>query len=170
MILMSNRPDLNDTYFLEYSDRGMKKWMTAFALGELTAAISKGKAESMKNIPRLPQQNLTYIERCLERSIKQNKVLEIQLNTRDHLGRVKDHVVGTFRGFADLNTVVINTTEGANQYDQYIDFNDIRHVIVRKFTKWSNKNDDPYEGIDLEITQDINEFCAEYFDDGDFIE
>lgn len=167
---MSNRPDLNDTYFLEYSDRGMKKWMTAFALGELTAAISKTKAEALKDIPRLPQQNFDYIERCLERSIKQNKVLEIQLNTRDHLGRVKDHVIGTFRGFADLNTAVINTIADNNQYDQYIDFNDIRHVIVHNFTKWSNKHKDPFDGVDLDITQDINEFCADYFDDGDFIE
>lgn len=168
---MSDKPDLNDTYFLKYADRVMKKWMTAFALGELTAAINKVKAEAMKNIPRLPQQDLQYIERCLERSIKQNKVLEIQLNIRDHLGRVKDHVVGTFRGFADLNTAVINSTDGAKQYDQYIDFNDLRHIIVHNFTKWSNKHDeDPYNGMDLEITQDINDFCASYFDDGDFIE
>lgn len=168
---MSDRPDLNDTYFLKYADRGMKKWMTAFALGELTAAINKGKAESSKNIPRLPQQSIQCIEHCLERSIKQNKVLEIQLNTLDHLGRVKDHVVGTFRGFADLNTAIINTIDGTNQYDQYIDFNDIRHVIVHNFTKWSNKHkDDPFEGVKLDITQDIDTFCADYFDDGDFIE
>lgn len=138
---MSDRPDLNDTYFLQYADRGMKKWMTAFALGELTAAINKTKAEALKDIPRLPQQNFDYIERCLERSIKQNKVLEIQLNTRDHLGRVKDHVIGTFRGFANLNTAVINTIADNNQYDQYIDFNDIRHIIVHNFTKWSNKHE-----------------------------
>lgn len=159
-----------DTYFLRYQDRGMKKWMTAFAIGELTAAINKTKSEALKDIPRLPQQDLEYIEQCLERSIKQNKVLEIQLNTRDHLGRVKNHVVGTFRGFADLNTAVINTTDGNKQYDQYINFNDIRHIIVHNFTKWSNKHDDPYKDIDLEISQDINEFCAEYFDDGDFSE
>lgn len=171
---MEDRPDLSDTYFLEYEDRKMKKWMTAFALGELTVAITKGKQEAMKNIPRLPQQELTYIERCLERSIAQNKVLEIQLNSRDHLGRVKDHVFGTFRGFADLDTAVINSTKGEEQYDQYIDFTDIRHVIIHNFTKWSSnqqeESDNPYEDVEFEIAKDIEDFCDEYFNDGDFIE
>ncbi|MBO0471808.1 hypothetical protein JZO66_14715 [Enterococcus sp. DIV0242_7C1] len=56
----------------------MKKWMTAFSIGELTNAIKKTKDEARKDIPRLPQQDLLNIEKCLEVSIKQNEVLKIQ--------------------------------------------------------------------------------------------
>ncbi|MCA5014046.1 hypothetical protein [Enterococcus sp. S22(2020)] len=169
---MSDKPDLLDTYFMQYEDRKMKKWMTAFSIGELTSAIKKTKDEARKDIPRLPQQDLLYIEKCLDVSIKQNKVLEIQLNSRDHLGRVKDHIIGTFRGFADLDTIIINTTKEGEQYDQYIDFTDIRHIIVHNYNKWfvPKMDHDPFEEFELEIAPEVDEFCNDYFNDGDFIE
>lgn len=46
-------------------------------------------------------------------------------------------------------------------------------MIIHNFTKWSNKHNDsdnPYEDIELEITKEIEDFCDEYFNDGDFIE
>ncbi|MFD1901345.1 hypothetical protein [Enterococcus termitis] len=169
---MSEKHELSDTYFMQYEDRKMKKWMTAFSIGELTNAINKTKNEARKDISRLRQQDLLYIEKCLEVSINQNKVLEIQLNSRDHLGRVRDHVIGTFRGFADLDTIIINTTKEGEQYDQYIDFTDIRHIIIHNYNKWFTPkiDQDPFEEIELEITPEIDEFYDEYFNDGDFIE
>lgn len=69
---MTDRPDLLDTYFMRYEDRKMKKWMTAFALGELTAAITKGKNEALKNITRLPQRR-TFIHRAMLRTFHYTK-------------------------------------------------------------------------------------------------
>ena len=39
----------------DYHDRGMVKWLTAFAMEELEQSISIGKEEAMKDIPILPQ-------------------------------------------------------------------------------------------------------------------
>jgi hypothetical protein len=39
----------------DYHDRGMIKWVTAYAMDELVKSISAGKAEAVKDIPILPQ-------------------------------------------------------------------------------------------------------------------
>nr|WP_242596246.1 hypothetical protein [Enterococcus plantarum] len=79
----------------EYRDRGMGyKWDTAFALGELQEGIKESTKESRRDLERLPQQDINYIEYCLERSIKHNKILEVQLNSLDQLGRVKEPIWG----------------------------------------------------------------------------
>ncbi|MDA9469909.1 hypothetical protein [Enterococcus sp. 5H] len=153
--------DQLDPYFLEYKDRGIKKW-TGFFLSEHTAAVEK-KIEQERIIERLPQQSTAQIDHYLDQSIKYNKLLDIQLNTLDDLGKVKPHVTGTFRGFADMDTVMIG--------DVYIDYMDIRHIKIRDFIKWSNMSadkDDPFG--EIETTKEIDEFCDAYFDDGDFFE
>ncbi|MHA7762570.1 hypothetical protein ACX8ZV_15025, partial [Enterococcus faecalis] len=76
-------------------------------------------------IERLPQQSQVKIEYLLERSIKQNKVLEIQLNSLDKYDRVKPHVFGVFRGMAEFDVVLIG--------DFQIDFYDIRHIKIHNF-------------------------------------
>lgn len=114
-----------------YNDRGMGlKWPTAFALGELATTINKGKKEATKAIKRLPQQSRKQIEYYLKQSIESYKILEIQLNTLDDLGRVKDHIFGIFRGFSEQEVLLIG--------DQSIDFADIRHIIIHDFVKWSD--------------------------------
>lgn len=65
----------------------------------------------------------------LSRSIKQNKVLEIQLNSLDEFDRVKPHVFGVFRGMAEFDVVLIG--------DFQIDFYDIRHIKIHNFLKLS---------------------------------
>lgn len=153
--------DQLDPYFLEYKDRGIKKW-TGFFLSEHTAMVEKEKAKD-KLIARLPQQSMAQIDHYLDQSIKYNKLLDIQLNTLDDLGKVKPHVTGTFRGFADMDTVMIG--------DVYIDYMDIRHIKIRDFIKWSDMStdkDDPFG--EIETTKEIDEFCDAYFDDGEFIE
>ena len=61
----------------DYVDRPFElKWPTAFPLGELTEAIKNTDEYHARNIERLPQQSQRQIEYFLDRSIKQNKVLE----------------------------------------------------------------------------------------------
>jgi len=115
----------------EYVDRGMSlKWGTAFELGELTQSINKGKEESGRNVSRLPQQSAATIDYLLDESIKYNRLLDIQLNTLDELGRVKPHVQGTFRGFKNWHTMIIG--------NETIDYDDIRHIHSVDSTKWSD--------------------------------
>ena len=87
----------NITPYNDYIDRPFQmKWPTAFPLGELQAAIKKTNDYHSREIERLLQQTQAQIEHLLSRSIKQNKVLEIQLNSLDEYDRVKPHVFGIF--------------------------------------------------------------------------
>ncbi|OTN83990.1 hypothetical protein A5819_003540 [Enterococcus sp. 7E2_DIV0204] len=156
----------------EYRDRGMGyKWDTAFALGELQEGIKESTKESRRDLERLPQQEINYIEYCLERSIKHNKILEVQLNSLDQLGRVKESIWGNFRGFADLDVLMIG--------DQYIDYADVRHIKIHDFRKWSEtesgslpspfeKNE--YKDMEQEEQEKLEEVFNEYFEDDEWIE
>ncbi|KAJ85562.1 hypothetical protein [Enterococcus faecalis] len=127
----------------DYVDRPFElKWPTAFPLGELQAAI------------------------------KQNKVLEIQLNSLDEYERVKPSIRGVFRGMAEFDVVLIG--------DQQIDFYDIRHIQIHDFYKWSENEpekpiDNPFSEVKFsELTEEennaIDAFINEYYSDGDFYE
>jgi hypothetical protein len=135
---MVKRTKKEFTEYNDYHDRGMEyKWDTAFALGELQEEISTSKADSKRNIPRLPQQSRKEIEQHLECSIKYNKVLDIQLNTLDSLGRVQPHIWGVFRGATEDGQLLIG--------DLTIDYEDIRHIKSFDFQKWNvqtNKTED----------------------------
>lgn len=156
----------------EYRDRGMGyKWDTAFALGELQEGIKESTKESRRDLERLPQQEIEYIEYCLERSIKHNKILEVQLNSLDQLGRVKEPIWGNFRGFMDLDVLMIG--------DQYIDYVDVRHIKIHDFRKWSEtergslpspfeKNE--YKDMEQEEQEKLEEVVNEYFEDDEWIE
>ncbi len=50
-----NRTEKVFEEYNDYHDRGMVKWLTAFAMEELAKSISVGKEEAMKDIPILPQ-------------------------------------------------------------------------------------------------------------------
>lgn len=113
----------------EYNDRGMSlKWGTAFELGELTRSIAKGKKESNHAIERLNQMTEQEIDFCFEESLTKNKVMEIQLNSLDKLGRVKEHLFGQFMGFVDSETILLN--------DTFIEYDDIRNIQLHDFKKW----------------------------------
>ncbi len=77
---------------------------------------------SAQNIERLPQQSQKQIEYFLDPSIKQNKLLETQLNSLDEYDRVKPHVFGVFRGMEEFDVVLIG--------EQEVDFYDIRHIKI----------------------------------------
>lgn len=134
------------TPYNDYVDRPFDlKWPTAFPLGELQAAIKETNDYHSREIERLPQQSQAQIEHLLSRSIKQNKVLEIQLNSLDEYDRVKSPVFGVFRGMAEFDVVLIG--------DFQIDFYDIRHIKIHKFLKWSAVEtlEDPF--IDVEFSE-----------------
>ncbi|EGO8326734.1 hypothetical protein E0T50_002681 [Enterococcus faecalis] len=154
----------------DYVDRPFElKWPTAFPLGELQAAIKETNDYHSREIECFPQQSQAQIEHLLSRSIKQNKVLEIQLNSLDEYDRVKPHVFGVFRGMAEFNVVLIGVFQ--------IDFYDIRHIKIHKVLKWSAVEtlEDPFIDVEFsELTKEesktIDAFINDYYSDGDFYE
>lgn len=122
-----------------------------------------------REIERLPQQSQAQIEHLLSRSIKQNKVLEIQLNSVDEYERVKPSIRGVFRGMAEFDIVLI---------DEYqIDFYDIRHIRIHDFYKWSENepteapfSEVEFTGLTEEENNAIDTFIDEYYSDGNFYE
>lgn len=145
------------------------KWPTAFPLGELQAAIKETNDYHSREIERLHQQSQDQIEHLLSRSIKQNKVLEIQLNSLDEYDRVKPHVFGIFRGMAEFDVVLIGEFK--------IDFYDIHHIKIHNFLKWSAVEtlEDPFIDVEFsELTEEesktIDAFINDYYSDGDFYE
>ncbi|MGL9923184.1 hypothetical protein [Enterococcus sp. DIV1758] len=158
------------TSYNDYVDRSFDlKWPTAFPLGELQAAIKETNEFNAREIERLPQQSQVQIEYLLDRSIKQNKVLEIQLNSLDEYGRVKPHVFGVFRGMAEFDVVLLG--------DFQIDFYDIRYIKIHNFLKWSAVDtlENPFADVVLpelsdEGQESIDAFMKDYYDDGEFYE
>ncbi|MFG5565343.1 hypothetical protein ACFJYA_13945 [Enterococcus faecalis] len=157
----------------DYVDRPFElKWPTAFPLGELQAAIKETNDYHSREIERFPQQSQTQIEHLLNRSIKQNKFLEIQLNSLDEYERVKPSIRGVFRGMAEFDVVLIG--------DQQIDFYDIRHIQIHDFYKWSENEpekpiDNPFSEVEFtglaeEEQESIDAFMKDYYDDGEFYE
>ena len=145
------------------------KWPTAFPLGELQAAIKETNEFNTREIERLPEQSQVKIEYLLDRSIKQNKVLEIQLNSWDEYERVKPNAFGVFRGMAEFDVVLIG--------DFKIDFYDIRHIKIHNFLKWSAVEtlENPFAYVVLpelsdEEQESIDAFMKDYYDDGEFYE
>ncbi|PZL73718.1 hypothetical protein CI088_08070, partial [Enterococcus plantarum] len=133
--------------------------------------IKESTKESRRDLERLPQQDISYIEYCLERSIKHNKILEVQLNNLDQLGRVKESIWGNFRGFMDLDVLLIG--------DQYIDYADIRHIKIHDFRKWSEVESetlpspfekDGYKDMKIEEQAKLEDAFNEYFEDDLWIE
>lgn len=118
----------------DYHDRGIMKWQTAFALGELVSAIDKGDQEAESSLKKLPQQSQQEIELLLEKSIKCNQPIEVQLNTLDDFGRVKRPLFGNFRGMIEMDTAQIG--------EHYVKFCDIRHIKIHDFRKWSDVSND----------------------------
>ena len=156
---MTDKHNLHDPYFSQYQDRGIQKW-TGFFLSEHTAQIAAIDKEN-EIIPRLSQQSQSEIEFYLERSIKYNKMLEIQLNSLTYLGNVKQHVYGTFRGMSNREIAMIG--------NRYIPFADIRHIKVHNFLKWSDMDskdeveESPFDGF---VNDDgLQEFNDDYWDD-----
>lgn len=149
-------------FFAQYRDRGVKKWR-GFFLSEHTTQYEKHmKAYELSE--RLPQQPRQQIEHYLERSIKYNKILEVQLNTFNELGTIEQHVWGVYRGKLDDDNLLVG--------EQVVAFDNIRHIRIHSFQKWSEAN--PFEDVKSNLDEDnrkrIDGFFDEYFNDENWIE
>lgn len=114
----------------DYHDRGMVKWVTAFAMEELTRSISTGKEEAMKDVPTFTQMNAFEIDEVLAEALKKKYPISVQLNKKDRFGRQTESIVGHFRGYLTGNKVLIN--------NEWISLNSIRNVHILYEEKWFN--------------------------------
>ena len=112
----------------DYHDRGMVKWVTAFAMEELTRSISTGKEEALKDIPILPQMNAFEINEVLVEALKKSHPVSVQLNRKDRFGRQTESIVGHFRGYLAENKILID--------NEWILPESIRNVQVLQEDKW----------------------------------
>ena len=175
-----NRTEKVFEAYNDYHDRGMVKWLTAFAMEELEQSISIGKEEAMKDIPILPQMSSFEIDTALAESIQKNRLVSIQLNQKDRFGRQSESIVGHFRGYLSENKILIDT--------EWVLLDSIRNVHILHDEKWSkirvftkNKKEkdglnstrefsntfytEEQEALDIESTwvEDFNQ-CEEWLD------
>ena len=113
----------------DYHDRGMVKWLTAFAMEELAKSISVGKEEAMKDISILPQMSPIEIDKALAESVQKNCLVSIQLNQKDRFGRQAASIVGHFRGYLTDNKLLID--------NEWVLPDSIRNVRILNDKKWS---------------------------------
>lgn len=143
----------------EYHDRGMVKWLTAFALGELVTGIEDNRKEALKDIPLLPQQSLGEITSLLQEAAAQRALVSLQRNTKDELGRTDYPLEGLFTGLIDHEGVYIDET--------HVDWPDIRNVKLIQQGKWSDVYSD--DRVLFEDTEE-HDFNEEFTQDIDWME
>ena len=153
------REDLNYFFNHVYKDRGILKWQGMF-LSEHTTELKRVE-QLDQEVLRLPQQSQQEIAYYLERSMKHNKVLSVQLNSLDVFGRTIPDITGVFRGFIDLETLLIN--------EHPVALEEIRHIKMKDFQKWSDVDEQPFQEVDINVSDEdqqfIDEFCDDYYDD-----
>lgn len=112
----------------DYHDRGMIKWLTAFAMEELTKSISIGTEEALKDIPILPQMSSFEINEVLVEALKKSHPVSVQLNRKDRFGRQTESIASHFRGYVAENKILID--------NEWILPESIRNVQVLQEDKW----------------------------------
>ena len=106
----------------DYHDRGMIKWVTAYAMDELVKSISAGKAEAVKDIPILPQMSPAEIDETLAEALKKNRRLSVQLNQKDRFGRQTESIEGFFKGYCGEDEILIGEACSARTHPQCAHF------------------------------------------------
>jgi len=114
----------------DYHDRGMIKWVTAYAMDELVKSISAGKAEALKDIPILPQLSPSEIDAALTEALKKNRRVSVQLNQKDSFGRQTESIEGFFKGYCGEDEILIG--------EEWLALDSIRNVQVLQADKWSS--------------------------------
>lgn len=114
----------------DYHDRGMIKWVTAYAMDELVKSISAGKAEAMKDIPILPQMGPAEIDETMAEALKKNRRVLIQLNQKDRFGRQIESIEGFFKGYCGEDEILIG--------EEWVPLDRIRNVQLLHSDKWSS--------------------------------
>ena len=113
----------------DYHDRGMIKWVTAYAMDELVKSISAGKAEAVKDIPILPQMSPAEIDETLAEALKKNRRLSVQLNQKDRFWRQTESIEGFFKGYCGEDEILIG--------EAWVPLELIRNVHILHKEKWS---------------------------------
>ena len=124
-----NRTEKVFEAYNDYHDRGMVKWLTAFAMEELAKSIAVGKDEAMKDIPILPQMSPIEIDTILSESIQKSCLVSIQLNQKDRFERQTESIVGHFKGYLTDNKLLID--------NEWVLPESIRNVRILNDEKWS---------------------------------
>ena len=114
----------------DYHDRGMIKWVTAYAMDELVKSISAGKEEALKDIPILSQMDPAEIDAALAEALKKNRRVSVQLNQKDRFGRQTESIEGFFKGYCGEDEILIG--------EEWLALDSIRNVQVLQADKWSS--------------------------------
>lgn len=122
-----------------YHDRGMMKWVTAYAMDELVKGIDQNKREALKNNPQLPQMSRIEIDEKLIEAAASNRPVSIQLNEKDQWGRQSNAIVGLFLGFLPDGKIKVA--------DHWLHLEDIRNISVLNEGKWSKVT--PFKNTDV---------------------
>ncbi|AQS54251.1 hypothetical protein BW727_101927 [Jeotgalibaca dankookensis] len=143
----------------DYHDRGMMKWMTAYAMDELVVGIEENKAEAVKDLKQLPQMNPEEINQALITAYHTKYPLIVQLNQKDEWGRQTDTVRGLFLGYLPDGKIKLTNC--------WINIADIRSIQVDWQGKWSQ-----VENVDNHIsrTEKLMEADNEFIQDDCWIE
>lgn len=128
--MTTNRTKKEFSDYNDYHDRGFLKWVTAFAMEELTSGIDKNHAEATKNVSLLPQMSQQEISDVLKHAFLKTKAVSVQLNKKDSLGRPMESIDGFFSGNFHEEELLID--------DNAILWEDIRHVQLIETIKWSS--------------------------------
>lgn len=117
----------------DYHDRGLMKWITAYAMDELAKGISENHQEAIKEVPPLPQMTQGEIEEVLQQAFFKHWPVYFQKNTKDQWGRYEEVLQGYFLGEATVEKVKIGT--------RWLLWEDVRHVGLLTPEKWFLKNE-----------------------------
>lgn len=131
----------------DYRDRGMMKWITAYAMDELVKGITKNKKEALKNNPTLPQMEPEEIDAKLIEAVQAKRPVSIQLNRKDEWGRQTDSIEGYFQGYLPSGKIRVNHT--------WLSLQDIRNINVIYNEKWFQvapfKKSDTFQVAEVEV-------------------
>ena len=128
--MTKNRTKKEFSDYNDYHDRGFLKWVTAFAMEELTSSIEKNHEDATKIIPLLPQMTQQEISDVLKLAFLKTKAVSVQLNKKDALGRPMESIDGFFSGNFHDEELMID--------DISIFWEDIRHIQLVETKKWSS--------------------------------
>lgn len=144
-----------------YHDRGMMKWITAYAMDELVKGIDQNKREALKNNPQLPQMSCVEIDEKLTEAAALNRPVSVQLNEKDEWGRQTEAIVGLFLGFLPDGKMKVA--------DYWLHLEDIRNIQVLNKEKWSKVT--PFKNADiLRIEEQTVQLIDDYSQDNVWIE
>ncbi|MBP2098887.1 hypothetical protein [Enterococcus rivorum] len=111
-----------------YQDRKMAKW-TGFYLSEHTSVIEKERQLKSQTNVKKDRLSMEEIDVVLYTARLYNKPVSIQKEELDAEGNYPEDVIGIIEGY-DCLGIIVNGCK--------IDYDEIRHVEIKEFEKWSS--------------------------------